>query len=529
LYCGEDSIIIDPGADYVNKQILTLMPRYGLGVRVNVSDYSDTASTLFYPSITLDPSNFIGEGTFRNIPANDKWVMFTMPVVLSGGIEGDAISRFLPGLGMPDKRAWRIFKWQDQNWLEYLPRQVGNALVDTNFSMVPGSAYWLKTNFINPQMNLDSGSTAHFAGPAYRIPLDSGWNMFGIPYNYRIMFGDVLKSTLENNINSSDSDFMFFGYKGGFYPMSTSRPGDTLFPFTGYVVYSYNSHDTLWIPPIHCRTSLSGIFWKLKASASGFDNNSDWKINLSIKSSLGNSDLHNEIGIAAGSSAGFDRRYDALKPPSPNGTGITILGSGGVALCRDMRPELGFGQKWDLVIMRSSLDEKIKLAADEFGFAGDNVELVLIDLEDKKRYDLKKVPEIDIVFRKSEIVKEFALLAGNINYINNDLSRKTPASFILSQNYPNPFKPGTVINYAIPEFEEKRGLCLSLDVYDICGKHIKQLARGAAVSGYHSAVWSGGDGTGRPVASGFYLYKITVQDIDGRIYFISHKKMLLLK
>jgi hypothetical protein len=88
----------------------------------------------------------------------------------------------------------------------------------------------------------------------------------------------------------------------------------------------------------------------------------------------------------------------------------------------------------------------------------------------------------------------------------------------LSQNHPNPFNPTTTIQYTLAEDAD-----VTLAVYDISGRRVAQLEKGRRRSGVHSIVWSGRDENGRRVASGTYLYRLTV---DGAS---QSRKMILLK
>ena len=94
----------------------------------------------------------------------------------------------------------------------------------------------------------------------------------------------------------------------------------------------------------------------------------------------------------------------------------------------------------------------------------------------------------------------------------------TPHQFALYQNYPNPFNPLTTIRYNLPEQSY-----VTVVIYDLIGREVKELVSGELVSGYHKAVWDGTDSFGKPVGAGVYLYQIRAKD------FIQTKKMVLLK
>lgn len=88
-----------------------------------------------------------------------------------------------------------------------------------------------------------------------------------------------------------------------------------------------------------------------------------------------------------------------------------------------------------------------------------------------------------------------------------------PDRFTLQQNFPNPFNPGTVINFSIPKSSN-----VSLTVYNSLGQKIAELVNAYLNQGSYSAKFSG---TGIP--SGIYFYRL---ETVGRTF---TKKMMLLK
>ena len=90
----------------------------------------------------------------------------------------------------------------------------------------------------------------------------------------------------------------------------------------------------------------------------------------------------------------------------------------------------------------------------------------------------------------------------------------SPSSFVLFNNYPNPFNPSTLISYALPK--ESR---VSVLVYDLIGRRVAQLVDDELKSPGIYAVKFNADN----LSSGTYLYRIVTSE------FIETKKMTLLK
>ena len=78
-----------------------------------------------------------------------------------------------------------------------------------------------------------------------------------------------------------------------------------------------------------------------------------------------------------------------------------------------------------------------------------------------------------------------------------------PADFFLAQNYPNPFNPSTTIEYDLPKASH-----IQLTIYDMLGRHIKQLVNAQRPAGRYSISWDGTEESGRPVAAGLYFCRM---------------------
>ena len=83
--------------------------------------------------------------------------------------------------------------------------------------------------------------------------------------------------------------------------------------------------------------------------------------------------------------------------------------------------------------------------------------------------------------------------------------RALPARFALGPNYPNPFNPSTIIPYQLPTATHVR-----LEVFNLLGQRIATLVDGTRPAGFHTATWHATDGSGRAVAAGVYIYRMTV-------------------
>jgi len=112
----------------------------------------------------------------------------------------------------------------------------------------------------------------------------------------------------------------------------------------------------------------------------------------------------------------------------------------------------------------------------------------------------------------------FKSVQPTITGISNNFSNsEIPDSYSLSQNFPNPFNPSTVINYHIPVSGK-----VKLKVTDISGKEVALLVNEFQTKGDYKAEFNS-DNNNISLSSGIYFYTLETAE------FISTRKMILLK
>ena len=93
-----------------------------------------------------------------------------------------------------------------------------------------------------------------------------------------------------------------------------------------------------------------------------------------------------------------------------------------------------------------------------------------------------------------------------------------PDHFELFQNYPNPFNPTTTISYQLPS-----DVNVVLKIFNSIGQEVTTLVDEVRSAGYHQELWNAPS-----VASGMYIYQLTMGNEQGKKEFF-RKKMMLLK
>jgi hypothetical protein len=103
--------------------------------------------------------------------------------------------------------------------------------------------------------------------------------------------------------------------------------------------------------------------------------------------------------------------------------------------------------------------------------------------------------------------------------------REIRASFpitdnLLSSPSPNPFSSRTWLSLRVlaagsPSGEGNPETGVTVQVYDVAGRAVRDLYRESVFPTVLTLSWDGKDGTGRPVPSGIYFIKATAGDLFG--------------
>ena len=98
------------------------------------------------------------------------------------------------------------------------------------------------------------------------------------------------------------------------------------------------------------------------------------------------------------------------------------------------------------------------------------------------------------------------------------ISEEIPTTYSLTQNFPNPFNPSTIIRYQLPTDNY-----VSLKVYDVLGSEVAVLVDEKQSAGTQEVTWNAS-----VLGSGLYFYRIQASGEHGTS-FVETRKMILLR
>jgi hypothetical protein len=91
--------------------------------------------------------------------------------------------------------------------------------------------------------------------------------------------------------------------------------------------------------------------------------------------------------------------------------------------------------------------------------------------------------------------------------VDEDEPGRLPATFVLMA-YPSPAASHVTVRLGVPSTNSGE---YRVDVFDVRGRHIRNLVDGKLDAGYHDAAWDCDDNSGRRVSSGIYFVKVSGQ------------------
>jgi len=119
--------------------------------------------------------------------------------------------------------------------------------------------------------------------------------------------------------------------------------------------------------------------------------------------------------------------------------------------------------------------------------------------------------------RQNYIPAQMQVIVGTPSGIEDD-EVIVPNTASIHQNYPNPFNDYTMI-----EFELPGAAFVDLDVYDVAGRHVKNLASRQYSPGIYRIPWDGTNKADDGVASGIYIFRFSAGNT------VDIKQMTLIK
>ncbi|MCE7943730.1 MAG: hypothetical protein DYG95_19285 [Chlorobi bacterium CHB1] len=402
-------------------------------------------------------------------------------------------------LGPYDDTKWRLYGLSllaSQNLNDKEPY----AELRNSGDLSPGKSLFLIVNEPDKVIVTGAGRSVR-TDREFAITLQRGHNFIGAPFNFTI---PINKLRLQ-----SGSSVTLRTFAAADWPSATA-----LAPWEGYYVANLNeTADILFVDP-----DLSS--GPQKAAPASATSAGGWRVQI-MASCAGARDDFNFAGVLPESENGYDG-HDRAEPP-PIGEYVSLYfphPEWQKALARfsdDMRSAATPNHCWDFEVASKAYGETVKLQFDLKEMPTGEVEIYLLDPDLQYRQNLRESSIYTFVARGVEHVKKLALVAGEKEFVAEQVEANVPLphTFELHQNFPNPFSSmasertrgmaSTTIRYGLPSDAR-----VTLRVFNLLGELVATLVPGEAqAAGYHLVNWDGRDARGRPVTAGVYFYQFT--------------------
>ena len=365
------------------------------------------------------------------------------------------------------------------------------------FHFKPGRGFWIlgNSNWVVPDETIstvpldDQGAT--------QIALQEGWNIIASPFHVSVPWNLVRVSSPAVSPTAK-----LWGFNGAFGEVSTLEPYQAYYYFNDA---GEGASLSIPFPGLYQnaakrvaskRSANTGAAPTLVLEATGFDS------------------LSASVEIIIDEHAYTDKdRLDQYAPRNGFSSLSLLIDPSFEApygfLALDARPAVDEGASYDLVL-DATAGKRIELRASGLdGFIG--LEIYLADLKTGEFVDLRERALL-AVYPESNRTR-YRLLIGPAAFVDAQKTALVPKSFLLQQNYPNPFAGSTTITYSLSEAGY-----VDLSVYDVLGRKVEQLFMGEQSAGFHEMAWDGG-----ALPGGAYLLRMQTE--SGRSHVVSMTKV----
>jgi hypothetical protein len=177
-------------------------------------------------------------------------------------------------------------------------------------------------------------------------------------------------------------------------------------------------------------------------------------------------------------------------------------------LALDARPAIGEGVVYNLVL-DAQAGERIALETRGLESFGE-MEAYFVDGATGEFIDLHEQGPVWI--HPAAKRTRSRLVIGTAGFVERQRALLAPETFVLQQNYPNPFGGSTTLGYSLPEAGY-----VEVQVYNVLGQEVARLVGRIESAGVHQIVWDGASSGGADLPDGVYLVRMRTENGPDRV------------
>jgi len=445
-----------------------------LGIVYELQATNQKGLTYNSPAPTLVKVRIPGNGlTIRyNSYGSDisKYSMISIPLDL----DKPSVSDVFDELPVNDKTKWRISHYDNAT--------NSNRELTSSSTLQPGVGYWLIVKD-NPGMPLTTGTgTTVNILPPFTISLKAGWNQIGNPYNFNILWSDVVSANPGLPIS-------FRSYNGSIKNFENKT---TLNVMEGGFVNVQADMQLMFPVKKNTGGRTSSSLYVLENS---IDQN-EWEVDFTIKQG----DISNVIGglgMRPDASEDFDI-YDGFSMPRFDEF-LEINHTKKLNkyhYSKDVVPTAG-SYIWTFNLDASDKEKQATINWNNRYFGTSDLNLVLFDEVAKVWIDMKENSSYSFTAPSN-----FKVIYGPQNYVSKEIGGGTVKITAVS---PNPSSGPINIHLFLPDWNKK--FPVQLELKSLMGTTVANIFTGELESGYQKLEWSGDTSSGK-LPSGVYLVQM---------------------
>jgi IPT/TIG domain len=389
-------------------------------------------------------------------------------------LDKPSVSDVFDELPVYDKTKWRISHYEGTNNsnLELLPTS----------SLQPGIGYWLLIKD-DPGIPLTTGTGKTVdVQPAFTLSLKAGWNQIGNPYNFNLLWSDLVSANpgLPISFRSYNGSIQNFENKttlnvleGGFVNVPIDMP--LVFPVKKNTGSRISDAPTVLENPI--------------------DQN-EWEVDFNITQG----DISNVIGglgMRSDASEGFDI-YDGFSMPHFDKF-LEVNHNkklNNFHYSKDVIPTAE-SYTWNFRVDASNPENPASISWNNSYFGTNDFNLVLFDEAAKVWVDMKQYDSYSFTAPTT-----FKVIYGSEKYVSKEIGMGDVKIIEVS---PNPSSGPISIHLFLPDWQKK--FPVQLELKSLTGITLANIFSGELDSGYQKFEWSGESNSTR-LPSGVYLLQM---------------------
>jgi len=390
---------------------------------------------------------------------------------------------------MGDRPNFRLFRWSLGRYVQYPTPPADRVLLGRGFFL----------NAPRPLIITQEGDSADTTVP-YRIQLDPGWNMIGVPFNFPLRWLDMRVEdganvlSVQEAIASQAIRNGLWTYVSGQYVLATE-----LQPWLGYWIRANRAVTLLIDPAQRSRSALTRSAEPVQTDG--------WLVQI-VASAGKVMDASNYFGVASRAADGYDAQFDVERPPFIDGQPTVQVafehpewGAYAGQYAVDVRSR-AVGQVWRFTVTTNVSNSEVTLRFPNVARVPRGLNLYLVDEVTGQRRSLRTLAAYTFRSGDGITTRSFRIEVSNEHGTSLRISNVSLAGRGSTRT----------ISFSLSAEASVSVVVLRN------GQPVRELlAQSTRAAGINTVTWDGRDRSGVSLPAGAYTVEIRATGTDGQV------------